>query len=220
MRKIPDIEQYLKPLDTAIYQFIKSLFENHEINENERILFSLPVKVGGLGLIIPSELSTHYYKNSKHITESLTNHVIDQILVLNVNTDETNTRKRKITLEKIKREKETLLKVQRSMSAEQKRLLECISEKGSSSWLNALPLQKYNFHLDKQSFRDALFLRYGKRLTKLPLTCVCGTSYNVNHALSCPRGGFIIARHNDIRDLTGELLNLVCNDVQSNLNLR
>ena len=33
-------------------------------------------------------------------------------------------------------------------------------------------------------------------------------------ALSCATGGFVIIRHNDARDLTGELLKEVCNDVE------
>ena len=32
--------------------------------------------------------------------------------------------------------------------------------------------------------------------------------------MSCATGGFIIIRHNDVRDLTGELLKEVCNDVE------
>ena len=30
----------------------------------------------------------------------------------------------------------------------------------------------------------------------------------------CRRGGFIIQRHNELRDLEAEILNIVCNDVQ------
>ena len=33
------------------------------------------------------------------------------------------------------------------------------SEKGSSNWLNALPLKKYGFNIN-QEFRDGLCLRY------------------------------------------------------------
>lgn len=33
------------------------------------------------------------------------------------------------------------------------------------------------------------------------------------HALSCPKGGFPSIRHNEIRDLTANLLTEVCNDV-------
>ena len=36
----------------------------------------------------------------------------------------------------------------------------------------------------------------------------------MEHALSCPKGGFPILRHNEIRDFTASLLTEVCHDVQ------
>ena len=33
-------------------------------------------------------------------------------------------------------------------------------EKGASSWINALPLSRYNFNLNKSEFRDGIYLRY------------------------------------------------------------
>ena len=33
--------------------------------------------------------------------------------------------------------------------------------------------------------------------------------------MNCQRGGFIIIRHNEVRDLTAELLSEVCNDVST-----
>ena len=36
----------------------------------------------------------------------------------------------------------------------------------------------------------------------------------VDHAMVCKRGGFIIQRHNELRDLKADMLNLVCHDVQ------
>ena len=37
---------------------------------------------------------------------------------------------------------------------------------------------------------------------------------SVEHALSCPKGGFPSIRHNEIRDMTATLLMEVCNDVR------
>ena len=72
MRTITNISQHLKPLDKAIDEHLmKTLFRNHNINEFERSLFSLPVKMGGLGKIIPSEISDMQYKNSTYIYSSL-----------------------------------------------------------------------------------------------------------------------------------------------------
>ena len=42
----------------------------------------------------------------------------------------------------------------------------------------------------------------GWRPPDLPGTCVCGRSFTVTHALSCPYGGYPIHRHNDLRNLT------------------
>ena len=36
----------------------------------------------------------------------------------------------------------------------------------------------------------------------------------VDHALSCPKGGFLSIRHNEVRDLTADLLTEVCHDVE------
>ena len=94
------------------------------------------------------------------------------------------------------------------------KLLEYTSEAGASLWLTALPLKAQGFHLAKQPFNDALHLRYGIQHEKLPMFCVCGSSYTVDHALSCPRGGFVTIRHNEICDITGEILKEVCNDVE------
>ena len=37
---------------------------------------------------------------------------------------------------------------------------------------------------------------------------------DINHSLSCKKGGFVILRHNNIRDTTAKLLEEVCYDVQ------
>jgi len=42
-------------------------------------------------------------------------------------------------------------------------------------------------------------------LRRLPTTCVCGVAFDIQHAMNCPRGGFIISRHNELRDLTAEI---------------
>ena len=56
-------------------------------------------------------------------------------------------------------------------------------------------------------------LRYNWQPLQVPSSCACGTKFSIEHALSCPRGGFPSIRHNEIRDLTANLLTEVCNDV-------
>ena len=77
---------------------------------------------------------------------------------------------------------------------------------GASSWLSARPLQEHGFALHKGAFRDAIALRYGWEPTNLPSHCACGEPFDSCHALTLQQGGFTIARHNEIRDLTASLL--------------
>ena len=44
--------------------------------------------------------------------------------------------------------------------------------------------------------------------------CACGERNTVNHALICRKGGFVIRRHNEIRDIEAELLDEVCISVK------
>ena len=64
MRTIPNISELLKRLDRAIDELIKIIFDNYDFNINERKLWSLPVRMGGLGLFIPSEISDEQYRYS------------------------------------------------------------------------------------------------------------------------------------------------------------
>ena len=64
MRTIPDISTLLLPLDDAVDEFIKILFNNYEFSAVERKLWSLPVRMGGMGLVIPSKMSDDQYSNS------------------------------------------------------------------------------------------------------------------------------------------------------------
>jgi len=99
------------------------------------------------------------------------------------------------------------------MTAEEKRANEISQEKGVSNWLTALPIEEKGFHLCKREFWDAINVRYGWPLTRLPSKCACGSIFTIEHALSCKKGGFVIQRHNEVRDLTANLLNVVCSDV-------
>ena len=83
----------------------------------------------------------------------------------------------------------------------------------ASSWLSTLPIEDHGFALHKGAFRDALCFRYGWRPPLLPSQCVCGAKFTIEHSLNCPRGGFPSIRHNEIRDITADLLSEVCHNV-------
>ena len=90
---------------------------------------------------------------------------------------------------------------------------EAASECDSSGWLTNLPIAAHGFAMPKGEFRDALCLCFGWQVPNLPQTCVCGKSFTVQHAFSCPCSGFPSIRHNELCNLTAELLSEVCSDV-------
>ena len=216
MRTIPNISEQLKKLDGAIDEhIIKQLINNHTFTHLERTWFSLPPRLGGLGLNILSEVSDIYYQNSRNITEVLVNRIVNQYNS-EIPREEMNTTKikTKIKEDKHKREEDKLQYVQENLDVEKKKILEATNEKGSSNWLTSLPIKEHDFYLSKQMFWDSIMLRYGITLSRLPAKCVCGTSFTIEHALTCKKGGFINIRHNNLRDFTAELLSEVCNDVR------
>ena len=94
------------------------------------------------------------------------------------------------------------------------RRIELTRERGGASvWLSALPLKAQGFHLHKSAFRDAVYLRYGWPLLNSPDSYICGRPFTIDHVLSCPRGGFTIVHHNEIRDMTATFLS----DIGSNV---
>ena len=88
-----------------------------------------------------------------------------------------------------------------------------MTENGASIWLTVIPIKTNGFFLEKQAFWDAIGIRYNIPLERLPTLCVCGDSFNLQHALSCPKGGLVIIRHNVLRNLTAEILGEVCKNV-------
>ena len=170
--------------------------------------------MGGLGIIIPSQLCATYYKNSKAMTAPLVNRIINQYTGISeegeYNVQEV---KDKIKAEKTEREKSKMEFVKSHINPQQLRILEATSEKGASSWLSTLPLKAHNFYLNKQTFWDTIYLRFGIPIPRLPTNCVCGLKFSIEHALTCKKGGFISIRHNDLRDFTAEILDEIHNDV-------
>ena len=49
--------------------------------------------------------------------------------------------------------------------------------------------------------------------TSLLTLCVCRDSFNLQHALFCLKGGLVITRHNELRNLTAKILGEVCKNV-------
>ena len=213
LRTIADISGNLKPLDEAIDNiFIPALFGT-EITSNERDLLSLPIKEGGLGIRKIAGNADNSYKVSVKVTSPLTRQIIEQSDQLPT-TEEVFAAKSEAILESRRNDRERHDQIKSSQEAKTKRLIEQLSEPGASSWLGAIPLASQGFNLTKGEFQDALAIRYNKHIKNLPSKCPCGSNFNLTHAINCHRGGFVNARHDNIRNLECHLLKTIAQDVE------
>ena len=106
------------------------------------------------------------------------------------------------------------------MSKEEIRANDLACMKGPSSWLTTMPLKSENFYLNKREFYDPVSLRYRWPLKYLPMNCACGKGFDVDHGMSCMKGGFIYQRHDEVCDLLATLMKEVMNDVQTERHLQ
>ena len=118
-----------------------------------------------------------------------------------------------VRAERAKNLEERAVRLKEVAPQKTRRPLDLATEKGSSMWLTSLPLKEMGFSLNKREFRDGLSLRYDWPTADIPSTCLCGEPFTIDHAMICMRGGFVIQRRNELRDLEAELLNMVCKDV-------
>ena len=216
MRTIPELDEFLKPIeDTIRNELIPALTGGHICSDNERKLLSLPSRYGGLGIPIFSLCAQQEYVNSRKVTAALSKFIVDQSSTCIVNEPEMKKIKATIKDEREAQYKNLSDEIQLNMSEKLKRLNDISKEKGVSNWLTAYPILEHGFDLNKQQFWDCLHIRYGWDLKNLPTTCPCGLKFDFQHSMSCKKGGFVTIRHNDLRDLTANILHQVCNDVET-----
>ena len=100
------------------------------------------------------------------------------------------------------------------MTLMQKRANDLAQMKGASAWLTSLPLKDEGFVLNKREFFDAIAIRYRWNLKRTPTNCACNKPFDSDHAMQCSLGGYVIRRHNGVRDLLAKLLSAVAHEVQ------
>ena len=216
MRTIPDISHLLSPLENAISNtFLPSLLKSVTVTDDERRLLALPPRLGGMGITLPMERANEENRNSITLTRSLTDKIVAQEAHSEVDLNRIKEIKKQISRERENGQRIALARIMSDLSYERKRKILAAQETGASNWLTSLPIRAKGFCLNKQEFIDAISLRYDWPIERLPNNCVCGASNNVNHAMTCKKGGFVCFRHDEVRDLTVSMLREICHDVTS-----
>ena len=81
------------------------------------------------------------------------------------------------------------------------------------NWLTVMPIAHHHFDLSAVEFRDALAMRYGRPLMRMPATCNgCGAPFDLVHALHCKKGG-LVTQHHEVRDALGDIAALAFKEV-------
>ena len=151
--------------------------------------------------------------SSQHVTAPLVTRIVEQDENISDIKEEMKQRKREAHNSKCKHQQEAVTTLKSELPAALLRSAELATEEGASSWLTAILLDRYSFTLHKGAYRDALCLRYGWSPPMLASQCVCGQLFTIAQPLSCPTGGYPSIRHNELRDITADLLKEVCSDI-------
>ena len=220
IRTIPSVSDLLLPLDEIISnKLIPALTDGYVCSDAERSLLSLPVKLGGLGIPIFSTISDREFNNSKIASKQLTRNILNQISHLEFDINAFNKTRNDISSKRFGDHKILLGNLRETMSKDQLRANDLAQKKGASSWLSCLPLKRENFCLNKREFYDGVRMRYRWSPKYMPGTCVCGKRFDVDHGLSCQKGGFIYRRHDEVKELIGHIANELYHDVEIEPNL-
>jgi len=176
-----------------------------QVNDFERDLLSLPARLGGMGIMNPTELNEIASTNSMYISEPLVRRVQRQEFALDPYALQKIVKELRKEVDKgcdrRNAEKLDMLKESDFATPAINIALKACSVKGASSWVTAYPNYEHGTVLHKGDFTDAVCLRYGWPPPGLPLICKCGAPFSVQHALDCALGGFRIVQHNETRDV-------------------
>ncbi|KAL5475080.1 hypothetical protein EMCRGX_G027135 [Ephydatia muelleri] len=161
------------------------------ISDTKRDLFALPARLGGLAIPNPTVSASFEYSSSVNITAPLISCILLQCMDLPHSTF-VDQKQAKATVHSLRQQLHSseLVRLKAILPPAHVRSMDLNSEKGASSWPSVLPICDHGFALHKGAFHDAMCLHYYWQPPNLPSHCVCRSSFNTDHALTCPTGGF------------------------------
>ena len=206
-RVVPDAGQYLGDLEEAVRStFLTKLLQN-PISDDNRLLYGLPARMGGLGISNPADQARDSYATSAKANRVLAEAIVhNAVLDVSQHKAAVQQSRREHHIKRTHEGKEIYGNLLSKASSKEKKRLERHFETKTSSWLTTPISSRDGFVLTKNEFNDNLCLRYSLPFQNLPSKCDgCSGDFSVQHALSCKRGGLVSIRHNEIRDVIGDL---------------
>ena len=217
MRTISDISHLFQPMENKISEWLIPALIEKSPSPTERKILAMPVGMGGIGLSNPVEMAEMEYQASFKMTRPLTDLIYQQIDNMEeIDIEQLTQLRQALTKEKAECNKNRLVALYAAIEIipETKRALELACEKGASTWLQTNPSKERGFVLNKQELHEAICLRYGRVLKNVPSVCAYDVSNRIDHCLTCKKWGFVILRHNALRNTQADLFREVCKEVQ------
>ena len=192
MDTIESFEDYVDPIQEAIDDLLlPTLFGQTEpLPSDLRQLATLTPAQGGLGVPDLRFEAPQQFAASTLITAPHVDSITTQSMFMVAGENSTEELKRQHQALKTASVKSRMESIDSTLPSDLLRSVNQSRDKGASSWLTAVPLVDQGLVLNKQEFRDSLFLTCNMPLSELPSKRVCGEKYTLCHALSCKRGGF------------------------------
>ena len=164
-RTTPGISEPLKKLEELIRsKLIPAIVGKEYCSDELRLIFRLPARLGGLGLLNPSEESNSEHVNSTIATANLKDAIYNQQDSFITDVEIDAAARKEVTTRKSDSLNLMQEELKGSISYSLYKIIQLSAEKSASSWLTSVPLREYGFHLNKQQFCDALCMRYDFRL--------------------------------------------------------
>lgn len=218
LRAAPCFEHsMLADFDSVLRECLSTIV-NVDLTDNQWSQASLPVRKGGLGIRLVSQLAPSAFLASAVGTRSLQDLILSKC---GSNIDEHSSRalalwsslhnacapvedlacKQKRWDQPIVDRAFQVLLEAASAPMDRARLL-AVSAERSSDWLHALPVSSCGLLMDDEAVRVAVGFRLGAKVCE-PHACPCGAQVDARgiHCLSCRQGPGRIMRHNHINDI-------------------
>ena len=207
-RTISGVGDLLIDVEQTIRQkFIPALLKK-EISDDLRNLLALPARFAGLGIFNPTERSITSFKHSTQLCEPLVSLILDQAESFRPQSlrDDQKLIRNQQDVALVQQHEFAISAMSLKSPKSLQRAIAVARQKGTSSWLTAIPTIEHETILHKGDFLDALYIRYGWEILSLPETCACGQKFSIQHSLDCNLGGYRTFQHNEVRDLVAECL--------------
>ena len=173
------------------HSFIPTIFGQPPPNDLVRAVLALPARLGGIDIYNPTKTANQEFNYCCQICEPILT-LLSNGIVTPPSDLYPGMSAIKTTIKRSRRNNsvDAMNSLETSLPKYLQRALELAQEKGSSLWLTSMPIKEFGFDLHKTAFLDALSLRYCWQPSRLPTLCDCGRNCSIEHALSCPKGGF------------------------------